>query len=127
MHACIRICVYMQKTPKGKPILIDLLNNRAGTFVVSRIPLRDDGGEVIGVLGIVLFDHPETTLQPLITKFARLEQDLGFTCFVLADEIVVVEEGGGGRGGEVDAEGVVLEAAEGVERAFRSQRAGVVR
>ena len=60
----------------GKPILIDLLTNKAGTFVVSRIPLRDDGGEVIGVLGIVLFDHPETTLQPLITKFARLEQDL---------------------------------------------------
>jgi transcriptional regulator with PAS, ATPase and Fis domain len=60
----------------GKPILIDLLTNRAGTFVVSRIPLRDDAGEVIGVLGIVLFDHPETTLQPLIAKFARLEQDL---------------------------------------------------
>ncbi|MDO9134740.1 sigma-54-dependent Fis family transcriptional regulator [Hydrogenophaga sp.] len=60
----------------GKPILIDLLTNKAGTFVVSRIPLRDDAGEVIGVLGIVLFDHPETTLQPLISKFARLEQDL---------------------------------------------------
>ncbi|MCU0957394.1 MAG: sigma 54-interacting transcriptional regulator [Hydrogenophaga sp.] len=60
----------------GKPILIDLLTNRAGTFVVSRIPLRDGDGTVIGVLGIVLFDHPETTLQPLITKFARLEQDL---------------------------------------------------
>jgi transcriptional regulator with PAS, ATPase and Fis domain len=60
----------------GKPILIDLLTNRAGTFVVSRIPLRDEAGEVIGVLGIVLFDHPETTLQPFIAKFARLEQDL---------------------------------------------------
>ena len=60
----------------GKPILIDLLHNRAGTFVVSRIPLRDDAGEVIGVLGIVLFDHPETTLQPLIGKFARLQRDL---------------------------------------------------
>ncbi len=60
----------------GKPILIDLLTNKAGTFVVSRIPLRDEAGEVIGVLGIVLFDHPETTLQPLISKFARLEQDL---------------------------------------------------
>ena len=60
----------------GKPILIDLLTNKAGTFVVSRIPLRDDTGEVIGVLGIVLFDHPETTLQPFIAKFARLEQDL---------------------------------------------------
>jgi len=60
----------------GKPILIDLLTNKAGTFVVSRIPLRDEAGAVIGVLGIVLFDHPETTLQPLIAKFARLEQDL---------------------------------------------------
>ncbi|QRR35975.1 sigma 54-interacting transcriptional regulator [Hydrogenophaga sp. YM1] len=60
----------------GKPILIDLLTNRAGTFVVTRIPLRDEAGDVLGVLGIVLFDHPETTLQPLITKFARLEQDL---------------------------------------------------
>lgn len=60
----------------GKPILIDLLNNQAGTFVVSRIPLRDSAGEVIGALGIVLFDQPETTLQPLINKFALLQRDL---------------------------------------------------
>ncbi len=61
----------------GQPILIDLLTNRAGTFVVSRIPLRDDqSGELIGAIGIVLFDHPETTLQPLISKFAHLQRDL---------------------------------------------------
>src|SRR4051812_24625739 len=60
----------------GKPILIDLLSNKAGTFVVSRIPLRDEAGQVIGALGIVLFDHPETTLQPLISKFAHLQRDL---------------------------------------------------
>ena len=60
----------------GKPILIDLLTNRAGTFVVSRIPLRDAAGQVIGALGIVLFDHPETTLQPLIEKFSLLQRDL---------------------------------------------------
>jgi len=61
----------------GQPILVDLLTNRAGTFVVSRIPLRDEhGGELIGAIGIVLFDHPETTLQPLISKFARLQRDL---------------------------------------------------
>ncbi|MET0543891.1 MAG: sigma 54-interacting transcriptional regulator [Variovorax sp.] len=68
----------------GKPILIDLLTNKAGTFVVSRIPLHaeregDEGyvlGEVIGAIGIVLFDHPETTLQPLISKFAMLQRDL---------------------------------------------------
>jgi transcriptional regulator with PAS, ATPase and Fis domain len=60
----------------GKPILIDLLTNRAGTFVVSRIPLRDSAGEVIGALGIVLFDHAETNLQPLMGKFALLQRDL---------------------------------------------------
>ena len=61
----------------GEPYLIDLLTNKAGTFVVSRIPLREEGsGEIIGAIGIVLFDHPETTLQPLISKFALLQRDL---------------------------------------------------
>ena len=60
----------------GQAVLIDLLTNRAGTFVVSRIPLRDEAGKVIGAIGIVLFDHPETTLQPLISKFALLQRDL---------------------------------------------------
>ncbi|MBU1360322.1 MAG: sigma 54-interacting transcriptional regulator [Gammaproteobacteria bacterium] len=64
----------------GEPILIDLLTNKAGTFVVSRIPLREErdgaSGDVIGAIGIVLFDHPETTLQPLISKFALLQRDL---------------------------------------------------
>ncbi|MCX8006244.1 MAG: sigma 54-interacting transcriptional regulator, partial [Burkholderiaceae bacterium] len=60
----------------GRPVLIDLLTNKAGTFIVSRIPLRDAAGEMIGVLGIVLADHPEANLQPLIAKFARLQRDL---------------------------------------------------
>jgi len=67
----------------GEPILIDLLTNKAGTFVVSRIPLREELrgegsalGDVIGAIGIVLFDHPETTLQPLIAKFALMQRDL---------------------------------------------------
>ena len=70
----------------GKPILIDLLTNKAGTFVVSRIPLRDDSGEVIGVLGMVLFDHPETTLKPLIAKFAHLQRDLDDARRALAEQ-----------------------------------------
>lgn len=60
----------------GKPVLIDLLTNQAGTFVVSRLPLLAEDGTVIGAIGMVLFDQPETTLQPLIAKFARLQQDL---------------------------------------------------
>lgn len=60
----------------GKPILIDLLTNRAGNFVVSRIPLRGDGGEVIGALGIVLFEQRQGNLQPLIAKFSNLQREL---------------------------------------------------
>lgn len=60
----------------GKPILLDLLTNRAGTFVVSRIPLRDAAGSVMGVLGIVLFDHAETHLAPLMGKFQLLQREL---------------------------------------------------
>ena len=61
----------------GQAIVVDLLSNQAGTFLVSRLPLRDAQGEVIGALGLVLLDHPETTMQPLIAKFSRLERELG--------------------------------------------------
>jgi len=60
----------------GQAILVDLLTNKAGTFLVSRLPLRDANGTVIGAMGLVLLDHPETTMQPLIGKFARLEREL---------------------------------------------------
>lgn len=43
----------------GRPILVDLLSNKAGTFLVSRLPLRDAAGAVIGALGLVLLDHPQ--------------------------------------------------------------------
>ena len=60
----------------GQPILVDLLSNKAGTFLVSRLPLRDARGTVIGAIGLVLLDHPETTMRPLTAKFARLEREL---------------------------------------------------
>ena len=60
----------------GQAILVDLLTNKAGTFLVSRLPLRDANGAVIGAMGLVLLDHPETTMQPLIGKFSRLQREL---------------------------------------------------
>lgn len=80
----------------GQPVLIDLLTNKAGTFVVSRIPLRDDAERVIGAIGIVLFDHPETTLQPLISKFALLQRDLDDARRELASQRQRSLNGGGG-------------------------------
>ena len=60
----------------GQAILVDLLTNKAGTFLVSRLPLRDANGTVIGAMGMVLLDHPETSMQPLIAKFSRLQHEL---------------------------------------------------
>jgi transcriptional regulator with PAS, ATPase and Fis domain len=65
-----------QVIDSGRPVLVDLLSNKAGTFLVSRLPLRDAAGQVIGALGLVLLDHPETTMQPLMTKFAHLQAEL---------------------------------------------------
>ena len=65
-----------QVLASGKPILVDLLINKAGTFVVSRFPLRDEAGQVIGALGVVLFDEPQANLQPLLGKFALLQREL---------------------------------------------------
>jgi transcriptional regulator with PAS, ATPase and Fis domain len=65
-----------QVIESGQAMLVDLLTNQAGTFLVSRLPLRDADGRVIGALGLVLLDHPETTMQPLMNKFARLQREL---------------------------------------------------
>ena len=60
----------------GEAMLVDLLSNHAGTFLVSRLPLKSDAGEVIGAMGFVLLDHPETTMQPLVVKFSHLQAEL---------------------------------------------------
>ena len=70
----------------GQPILVDLLTNHAGTFLVSRLPLRNEQGEVIGAFGMVLLDHPETTMQPLMQKFIRLQGELDAARRQLADQ-----------------------------------------
>jgi transcriptional regulator with PAS, ATPase and Fis domain len=75
-----------QVIESGRPILVDLLTNKAGTFLVSRLPLRDEAGRVIGALGLVLMDHPETTMQPLMAKFTRLQGELDAARRQLAEQ-----------------------------------------
>ena len=70
----------------GDAILVDLLSNRAGTFLVSRLPLRDEAGAVIGAFGMVMLDHPESRMQPLMQKFARLQGELEAARAQLAEQ-----------------------------------------
>ena len=109
----------------GQPVLIDLLTNRAGTFVVSRIPLRDEAQQVIGAIGIVLFDHPETTLQPLISKFALLQRDLDDARRELAVQRgrSRMEQAGGGRRAKYTFASFVGSSAAAVEVKRQARRA----
>ncbi|HQY28447.1 MAG TPA: sigma 54-interacting transcriptional regulator, partial [Burkholderiaceae bacterium] len=59
----------------GKPILLDILENKAGTYLVSRFPLHDDSGQVIGAVGLILYDQIES-LKPLFGKLGRLQSEL---------------------------------------------------
>ena len=79
-----------QVVDTGQPVLVDLLTNQAGTFLVTRLPLRDDAGRVIGAVGFVLMDHPESTMQPLMAKFGALQAELDLSRRRLADEIAAV-------------------------------------
>jgi len=69
----------------GKPILLDLMNFGDETFVVTRLPVRDDSGELIAAVGFVLYDRPQY-LRPLLAKVERLRSDLHKAQQRLAEE-----------------------------------------
>ncbi len=67
-----------QVVQTGQPILLDIIENLSGSFVVSRIPLHDDQGKIIGAVGLILFDEVEL-LRPLLGRVNRLRRNLEAT------------------------------------------------
>ena len=61
-----------------RPIPFDIMETKNGWCVVSRFPLIDDAGEVIGGFGFVMFGNLEP-LQPVYEKIRRLQADLNST------------------------------------------------
>jgi transcriptional regulator with PAS, ATPase and Fis domain len=59
----------------GEPILLDIIDNEKGTYVVSRFPLRNDAGAVIGAVGLILSDRIES-LSGILTRLGELQRDL---------------------------------------------------
>ncbi|SFU29697.1 sigma-54 interaction domain-containing protein [Pseudoduganella namucuonensis] len=62
----------------GEPILLDLMAFGSETFVVSRLPLTDRAGKIIGAVGFCLYEKLHH-LKPLLSKFSRLQQELAET------------------------------------------------
>jgi transcriptional regulator with PAS, ATPase and Fis domain len=42
----------------GRPIMLDIMEFGSESFVVMRLPVRDETGEIIGGFGVVVFDDP---------------------------------------------------------------------
>jgi transcriptional regulator with PAS, ATPase and Fis domain len=59
----------------GQPILLDILELGGQSLVVTRMPLQDEQGQVIGAIGFVLYDQLNA-LKPLVVKFAKLQAEL---------------------------------------------------
>ncbi len=59
----------------GQPILLDIMETPGATFVVTRIPLKNDRGDVIGAAGFALFDKVQS-LKPLFAKWESMQQEI---------------------------------------------------
>ena len=69
----------------GQPTLLDLMDVGERTIVVTRLPLRDADGTLIGAVGFALFDRADR-LRPVISKYHSLQEELSRTQRELAQE-----------------------------------------
>ncbi len=69
----------------GEPIMIDIMQFDDASFVVMRVPVKDERGRVIGAAGFMLFDRLQSLL-PFVSKFQRLETELADIQKSLAEE-----------------------------------------
>ncbi len=58
-----------------RPIMVDIMDFGAESFVVSRLPLHDESGAVVGGVGFMLYDDP-THLASVVSRYQRLRNEL---------------------------------------------------
>jgi transcriptional regulator with PAS, ATPase and Fis domain len=59
----------------GQPIVLDIMDVGGEHCVVTRIPLQNDAGELIGAVGFVLYNRIDG-LKPLLAKVSQLQARL---------------------------------------------------
>ena len=69
----------------GQAEMLDVFSIGSRQVVVSRIPLHDDAGAVIGALGIILYDRLQA-LKPIVSKFQKMQADLASAKRELAEK-----------------------------------------
>src|SRR6185436_555498 len=69
----------------GEPIMLDIMQFGDESFVVMRVPVKDERGRVIGAAGFMLYDRLQQ-LRPLVSKFEQLQTRLADAQKSLAEE-----------------------------------------
>jgi transcriptional regulator with PAS, ATPase and Fis domain len=59
----------------GKPTLLEIFETHGQVFLVIRMPVRDDDGEVVGAMAFALYSDLEA-LKPLFDRFSQLRTEL---------------------------------------------------
>ena len=75
VEAIIPNSLLRQVVTTGQPILLDVMYFGAQRLVVSRFPLTDENGGIIGAVGFVFYDNLQR-LKPLLSELSRLEAEL---------------------------------------------------
>jgi transcriptional regulator with PAS, ATPase and Fis domain len=68
----------------GKPILLEIFETRGHCLVVTRMPIRDEGGAVVGAMGLALYSDLEP-LKPFIDRYSQLQSELAHAHRELAE------------------------------------------
>jgi transcriptional regulator with PAS, ATPase and Fis domain len=59
----------------GKPTLLEIFETHGQIFLVIRMPVRDDDGEVVGAMAFALYSELDA-LRPLFDRFSQLRTEL---------------------------------------------------
>jgi len=73
-----------QVVESGRAIMLDIMDFGEQSFVVTRLPLRDGDGKVVGAVGFMIYDDPRH-LAPVVSRYQRLRADLAAAERKLAD------------------------------------------
>lgn len=68
----------------GRPIMLDVMDFEGDSFVVTRLPLRNADGVVVGGVGFMIFDDLRH-LAPVVSRYQKLRLDLAEVERKLAD------------------------------------------
>ncbi|HYD68987.1 sigma-54 interaction domain-containing protein, partial [Azospirillum sp.] len=62
----------------GRAMFLDIMQFGERSLVVTRLPMRDEAGDVIGAIAFAMYESAEE-LKPLIAKYQRLHEELSRT------------------------------------------------